>query len=210
MPDRDMPPLDHRLPSRRAPGFDARRAVIRAQAAALFARDGYQRASLAGLARSLGVTANGISNYYSSKEDLLYAILDSHLVALLAAVERADDETLAPRPRLEALAGGYLTTIAGPAANGHRLLREAARFLPEARREDLRTRERWLLALFSTALAAAAPRCAAALLSPLALSLFAMLNEAPRWLQPRDEAAEALSLAAYASLATRAVLAAAR
>ncbi len=206
MPARPAPRPDPRLPSRRAPGFDARRAVIREQAAALFAAQGYQRASLVGLARSLGITANGVTNYYFTKEDLLSAVLDAHLLALLAAVERADDEMLAPRPRLDALAGAYLAFIAGPGANGQRLLREAARFLPEARGQDLRTRERWLLALFREALAAAAPKRAAALLAPLTLSLFAMLNEAPRWHRPEG----ALTPAAYAALAVRAVLAAAR
>ncbi len=203
---RPAPEPAHRLPSRRAAGFDARRAMIREQAAALFAAEGYQRASLVGLARSLGVTASGITNYYFTKEALLYAVLEAHLLALLAAVEHADDETLAPRPRLDALAGAYLAFITGPGADGHLLLREAARFLPEARAEDLRTRERWLLALFREALAAASPRCPATLLAPLALSLFAMLNEAPRWHRP----AGALTPEAYAALAVRAVLAAAR
>jgi TetR/AcrR family transcriptional regulator len=200
-------PLDHRLPSRRAPGFAARRAIIREQAAALFAAQGYQRASLVGLARSLGVTANGITHYYFSKEDLLHAILEAHLLALLAAVEQADDETLAPRPRLEALAVAYLAFVAGPGANGHSLLREAARFLPAARALDLRTRERWLYALFREALAAAAPKTAAALLAPLTFSLFAMLNEASRWQRPEGASAEgALDPAAYAAFAVRLTL----
>ena len=222
-PHTTFPRLDHRLPSRRAPGYEARRALIRAQAAALFAAQGYQRASLSGLAHSLGVTTKGVTNYYEGKPALLFAVLEAHLRALLGAVEAAADETLPPFARLEALARGHLAFITGPGAAGHLLLREAARFLPEPRVLDLHTRERWLVALFRDALAATlmareddlagdatgddadkAARGAGAPLGALTLSLLAMLNEAPQWHQPEG----ALSLDAYASLAVRATLAA--
>ncbi len=206
MPE-NIPLPDQRLPNRRKPGFDERSAIIRAGAATLFAAQGYQGASLAGLARALGVTSNGITNYYATKEVLLHAVLEAHLLALLEAIERADDETLAPLARLKALARAYLAFIAGAGANGHLLLREAARFLPAARTQDLRARERWVLALFRDALAAAAPKKrAGALIGPLTLSLLAMLNEAPRW----RRAEGTLRAEDYADLAVRAALGAFR
>lgn len=185
--------------SHRAPGFAAKRTAIRLAATRLFAELGYQRASILRLAQSLGITANGVTNYFYRKEDVLFAILEAHLGDLLAALECAEPAAAPARDRLAALARAYMDFIAGAGADGHRLLQEAARFLPPARQQDLRARQRWLLELFIAPLG----EVAGARASPLALSLLALLNGQATWLRPEG----ALGRADYAALAVSCVLA---
>ncbi len=58
---------------------------IMAAAMHLFARDGYERTSIAGIAREAGVAKGLLYNYFSSKEDLLRTLI-------LEAFSRGDEQ----------------------------------------------------------------------------------------------------------------------
>ena len=79
--------------------------------------------------------------------------------------------------------------------------------LPEDKQETLRNLERRLVALFSQAIAAEVPEIAhTALLKPVTMSLFGMLNWHYLWFRE----GKGLSRAAYARLATQMIVAGAR
>ena len=81
----------------RAKDYDDKRDAMLHQAAVVFARDGYDRASMAQLAAECGVSKALLYHYYASKEALLFAIVESHLSDLVDAVN-GRWRALAPPP----------------------------------------------------------------------------------------------------------------
>jgi len=62
----------------RAAGFDERRKAILAMAALLFAKDGFLGASIADISARSNMPKSVIYHYFSSKEDILFAIMWEH------------------------------------------------------------------------------------------------------------------------------------
>lgn len=85
----------------RAKDYDDKRDAMLHGAARIFARDGYDRASMNQLATELGVSKALLYHYYTSKEALLFDIIETHLQELVEAVEEADQPHEAPQARLE-------------------------------------------------------------------------------------------------------------
>ena len=75
------------MPRGIARNHDAKRAALRKGAAIYFARHGFDRASMNGVAREIGVSKASIYHYHDSKEALLFDILEAHLMALVAVVQ---------------------------------------------------------------------------------------------------------------------------
>ncbi|MEX0280477.1 MAG: TetR/AcrR family transcriptional regulator, partial [Arenibacterium sp.] len=72
-----------------AKDYSEKRAHILKTAARVFAEQGFARASMAQIAQECGISKANIYHYYSSKDALLFDILDSYLATLrdrLAAV----------------------------------------------------------------------------------------------------------------------------
>ena len=67
------------MPRRRATSYDSKLVHIRDTAAALFARDGFSRTSMAELASDCGVSKALLYHYFDSKEALLFDILRAYL-----------------------------------------------------------------------------------------------------------------------------------
>ena len=86
----------------RPPSMENPRGRILDEAAALFARDGYDGASLGTLAEAVGVTKAAIYHYFPGKQDIYEAIIVQTLEGLLDHVRPA--VAAAPDPRA-ALAG---------------------------------------------------------------------------------------------------------
>lgn len=81
----------------RPPSMDNPRGRILDAAAALFAREGYDGASLATLAEAVGVTKAAIYHYFPGKQDIYEAIIVQTLEGLLDHVRPA--VAAAPDPR---------------------------------------------------------------------------------------------------------------
>lgn len=184
----------------RAKDHDEKRGAILRQAAIVFARDGYDRASMARLAAECGVSKALLYHYYTSKEALLFDILQSHLAELVDVVEEANDPTLDPHPRLERLVVALLEAYRD-ADEEHQVQLAALSLLPEAEQRELKSLERQLVAIFSQAIKTVEPSLfeGTALLKPVTMSLFGMLNWVYMWF--RDGGA--LSREGYGKLATR-------
>jgi TetR/AcrR family transcriptional regulator len=188
------------MPRSRAADYDDKREAILHRAAIAFARDGYDRASMAGLAAECGVPKALLYHYYASKEALLFGILSSHLEALVEVVEAADDAGIDPAERLGRLVAALLDAYRDADAE-HKVQIDALRLLPEPGQVELKALERRLVAIFAEAIRAVEPDAFAdgRLLKPVTMSLFGMLNWFYMWF--REDGA--VSREEYAALATK-------
>ncbi len=186
-----------------AEDYGEKRAAIVEEAARLFAAKGFDGASLADLADACGMSKSLFYHYYPSKEQILYAVMDGHMAALLTAIEPAPGSD--PALALQRFARALLRLYAGAADRQKVLLYELAR-LPVAERRQIVAKERKLVAHVEDILTRAAPRTEKAALRARAMLFFGMLNWTHTWLKPgaglsRDEVAD---LSARTILATSA------
>lgn len=183
----------------RAADYDGKRKAILDRSAKLFAKNGYDRTSMAEVAGACRVSKALLYHYYVSKDELLFDILKSHLDDLIGAV-RAVDEKLAPKPRLRALVGALLGAYKD-ADSQHKIQINELSKLASAKRQQLIALERELVAIFSGAIAAANRNIGASprLLKPVTMSLFGMLNWHYMWFREGG----AMSREEYADLATQ-------
>ena len=163
---------------------DKRRAILR-RSAKLFAQNGYDRTSMAEVASASGVSKALLYHYYVGKESLLFDILHAHLQDLMDAVGAVDGK-LPPRARLRALVGSVLDAYRD-ADDEHKIQINELRRLPAGRKKDLIALERALVSVFADAIAAAIPSIGrhAALLKPVTMSLFGMLNWHYMWFREK-------------------------
>lgn len=169
----------------RSAEYDGKRRAILRRSAKLFAQNGYDRTSMAEVASASGVSKALLYHYYVGKESLLFDILHAHLLDLMDAV-RSVDTKLAPRARLRALIGAVLDAYRD-ADDEHKIQINELSKLPAARKKDLIGLERALVATFADAIAAAIPSIAGhqALLKPVTMSLFGMLNWHYMWFREK-------------------------
>jgi TetR/AcrR family transcriptional regulator len=188
------------MPRSRAADYDDKREAILHRAAIAFARDGYDRASMAGLAAECGVSKALLYHYYASKEALLFGILSNHLEVLVEVVESADDAGLDAQERLGRLVAALLDAYRDADAE-HKVQIDALRLLPEAEQVELKALERRLVAIFAEAIRKVEPGAFedGRLLKPVTMSLFGMLNWFYMWF--REDGA--VSRGEYAALATK-------
>ena len=79
----------------RASDFEEKQHGILMSAAAVFAEQGMEKASMAQIATHSGVSKALLYHYYPSKDSLIFAIIHSHLHELEASVAAAIDPSLA-------------------------------------------------------------------------------------------------------------------
>jgi TetR/AcrR family transcriptional regulator len=162
----------------RASDHESKRSDILERAAALFAEYGYDRTSLVMLAQACGMSKALLYHYYTDKSELLFDIIRTHLEHLLAVTEAVERQS-SPDPRdhllrlAEAVLDAYRT-----ADNRHHIQIGQMHLLPPAQQDTLKQMERTLAGRFAAAIAPCVPQSARgkAMLKPLTMSLFGMLN----------------------------------
>jgi AcrR family transcriptional regulator len=97
---------------------------IAAAALTIFARKGYESATMAEIARTAGVSTGNIYRYYANKDALFYAVVDDGFARAL---------TLLLRRRMKALDGVEDLRTLAPTAPYHRGAEELLRFCIENR-----------------------------------------------------------------------------
>jgi TetR/AcrR family transcriptional regulator len=172
----------------RSSGYDEQRDIILAQAAALFARQGYAGTSMNEVAAACGVSKPALYHYVRDKHALLALICEDHVQRLQALVQnvalRAQAQGLDARGHLHALILAFVEAYAD-AAHEHRVLTEDERHLGPAERERVLGGQREVVAAFADLVAAQRPGLIAAdLAKPLAMLLFGMINWMFTWLRP--------------------------
>lgn len=193
------------MAGKRAPDYEAKKAEIRTAAARLLGDRGFDRATLARVARGLGLSIHRVHVHYSGRERLLADIVDRHMDLLLTRLDIEAPDSLPGAERLHALAAAYAGVIAA-ATPEHRSVMWHLTHLPDEHRKAVQGRMRWVLALFAQALEDAAPDMAPEWAKVQALSLLAMLNATAVWF--RDGGA--IERTEFVRTATEMVLGAAR
>ncbi len=160
--------------TRAADHFEKRNAIL-AQAAELFARHGYDRASLAMIAKAAGVSKPLVYHYWADKEEMLFDVLAQHLGHLVELARGTATLSRGPREKLETLA--FLLLDAYRHADAvHRVQISCLSLLSPERQEKLKAMERELVAGAAAIISALHPTLPKPLLKPLTMSFFAMLN----------------------------------
>jgi AcrR family transcriptional regulator len=164
-----------------SPDYDKRRDGIVAAAAALYAREGFQGASVSDLAKACGTSKALIYHYFPSKDDILYEVMAAHLDAL---VDAADDAMQAgdARERLRALTLAFMRLYAG-AQDSHKVLLNELDNLPPERRADVVLKQRRIIAVVETLVREIRPEANSVVL-PLTMLFFGMINWTHTWFKP--------------------------
>jgi AcrR family transcriptional regulator len=127
-----------------AADYEQRRAAIVEQAAELFAEHGFRGASVADLASACNTSKSLIYHYYPSKEDVLYAVMLSHIDQLVGDVDKVMAEDRAPRAGLDRLLHLFMTDYVGAASRQKVLLNDLAH-LPDDKRRSIVAKQRKLV-----------------------------------------------------------------
>jgi TetR/AcrR family transcriptional regulator len=188
-----------------AADHDTKRRAILKEAAKLFASNGFDRASMNEIAAACGVSKALLYHYYTNKDQLLFDIIRAHLDDLVAAIE-AVPVALPARERLSAMITALLEEYRH-ADEEHEIQISDMKRLPEDQKAQLVERERVLVKQFAGALAALQPSLAGnrALLTPLTMNLFGMMNWKFMWFREGGP----VSHEAFASLVMTSIEAAA-
>jgi AcrR family transcriptional regulator len=181
----------------RANDFEEKRHNLLLTAAHVFATQGMEKASMSQIAREAGVSKSLLYHYYPSKEELIFAIIHTHLEALDKALESADDTDLPLRARLEKQVATILREYRG-ADDQHKVQLNAVAALSVEQKATIRALERSIVGRISAIIREIHPeldRPERPLLMPVTMSLFGMMNWVYMWFREggaitRDDYAE--------------------
>ncbi|MEU8226970.1 helix-turn-helix domain-containing protein [Kribbella sp. NPDC048915] len=111
-----------------ARGAGDTKAAIHRAAASLFSTQGYEKTSLREIAEQVGITKASLYYHYSSKQELLRAIVGTFLEDMFAVLRRAEDLPWSPENERELL-GAYVDVVVQHRSTGPTLLRDIAAVL---------------------------------------------------------------------------------
>lgn len=188
----------------RASDFEEKRQLILTSAAAVFAEQGMEKASMSQIATHCHVSKALLYHYYPSKGALIFGIIHAHLTDLDAAVEAANDPSLDPEHRLHHLIWAVLDSYRG-ADNHHKVQLNGIAALTDEQKSEVRRIERRIVGRFSDVIRQINPGLDnkdKPLIMPVTMSLFGMLNWVYMWF--RDGGA--MTREDYAKLATTLIL----
>jgi AcrR family transcriptional regulator len=188
----------------RANDYDKKRQGILSRSATLFAEHGFTGTSITMIAEACGVSKALMYHYYSSKDAVLFDLLEDHLKNLVTVVEAAARSAGRPEEKLFAISVALLEAYRGADAE-HQVQISSLKLLPPAQQEILKELERKLVVIVSDAIADAIPHAAKKrhLLKPLTMSLFGMLNWHYLWFRE----GKGITREKYARMVTSLVLA---
>lgn len=188
----------------RATDFEEKQRGILDNAAAVFAEQGMEKASMSQIAQHAQVSKALLYHYYPSKDALIFAIIITHLEGLDAAIEAAEDPSLPPEQRLRRLVGAVLENYRG-ADNQHKVQLNATSALSDPQKAEIMALERGIVRRFSVVLREINPELddrERPLLMPVTMSLFGMMNWVYMWFKEGGR----ISRDDYADVATTLIL----
>ena len=121
----------------RANDYDKKRQGILSRSAALFAAHGYTGTSITMIAEACGVSKALMYHYYSSKDAVLFDLLQDHLQNLVAVVEAAAQSAGRPEEKLFAISAALLEAYRGADAE-HQVQISSLKLLPPTQERPLR------------------------------------------------------------------------
>ncbi len=163
-----------------SPDYDKRREAILEAAAHLYARRGFQGASIADLAKAAGTSKSLIYHYFPSKDDILHETMASHLDALVAAAGEATQSGSA-EDKLRALTHAFMQIYVG-AENSHKVLLNELDNLPPERRAEVVAKQRQVISTVEILIRELRGTGQDAL--PITMLFFGMINWTHTWFRP--------------------------
>jgi len=166
-----------------AKDHDQKRAQILKSAARVFAREGFDRASMTQLARECGISKANIYHYYDSKDAILYDILETYLRELRDLICGIDLDGLSSEERLHRVVSEILLAYQG-VDDEHRVQTSGMSALPEEQQKVLRRYQRDMVEFVGGIIAENAPQDTAHDVDKLrsaTMSVFGMLNWYYMW-----------------------------
>jgi AcrR family transcriptional regulator len=127
-----------------SPDYEQRREAMVETAADLFATLGFRGASVSDLAKALNTSKSLIYHYYPSKEDVLYAVMASHIDQLVEDVEAVMAREAPARECLSALLHRFMEHYVG-AANRQKVLLNELGNLPDDKRRMIVAKQRVII-----------------------------------------------------------------
>jgi AcrR family transcriptional regulator len=168
----------------RADDYDAKRQSILDSAAALFARKGFDSATMIDVATACGTSKSHLYHYFPAKEDLLFAIVQVHITEQAAELTQIVELPLPAEERFSLYVSAFVERGAR-SRNEHLVLMHDLKFLPEAKRKQVRKLETRLVDLMISLLKEINPELMAPVKAqgPYALLLFGMIIWTATWYQ---------------------------
>ena len=164
-----------------SPDYDKRRESIVAAAARLYARRGFQGASIADLSKACGTSKSLVYHYFPAKDDILYEVMAAHLDALVDAAYDAMRSGSATE-RLRALTHAFMRLYVG-AEDSHKVLLNELDNLPPARRAEVVGKQRRIIAIVEELVREIRPEANPVVL-PVTMLFFGMINWTHTWFRP--------------------------
>jgi AcrR family transcriptional regulator len=168
-----------------AADYDDRRDAIVAKAAELYGQFGFLGSSIADLAEACGMSKSLLYHYFSSKEDILFEVMDGHVTALGRIIESVQDEP-DPKARLSNLTQGFMALYV-TASSRHKVLLNDLDKLPQHRRKTIIVEQRALVDAVDGIVAELSPLLAKKPRERRAATMiyFGMINWTHTWLDPK-------------------------
>jgi len=169
----------------RAADFAEKQRCILANAAAVFAQIGMEKASMSRIALRSNVSKALLYHYYPSKDALIFDIVRTHLTELESAIEAADVSSAPPQKRLRLLVRAVLENYRD-ADNEHKVQLNGTSALSKEQLSELQAIERRIVKRFSRLIVEINPNLnkERPLLMPATMSLFGILNWVYLWFRP--------------------------
>ena len=168
-----------------AADYEDRREAIVEKAAQLFAENGFLGASVLDLAKACQTSKSLLYHYYPSKEDVLYAVMASHIDRLVEDVEKAMTIEGGAKQRLKTLLRLFMNHYVGAASRQKVLLNDLAH-LPEEKRNSIVAKQRRIIDTVQALLVELDPALAGRKDKARAktMLLFGMINWTGNWYDP--------------------------
>jgi AcrR family transcriptional regulator len=167
-----------------AADYDQRREAIVDRAASLFASSGFRGTSVSDLAKACETSKSLLYHYYPSKEDVLYAVMSSHIDQLLEDVEEVMARDGSPAELLHALIHSFMAHYVG-AADRQKVLLNELDSLPADRRAEIVGKQRTVIDAVQGLLVGIDARLSdPAQARVQTMLLFGMINWTHTWFDP--------------------------
>ena len=164
-----------------AADYDQRREAIVEKAAHLFASSGFRGTSVSDLAQACATSKSLLYHYYPSKEDVLYAVMSSHIDQLGEDVDEVMARDEAPDELLHALIHRFMAHYVGAADRQKVLLNELDN-LPTDKRATIVTKQRTIIDAVQNLLTEIDPRLNDPVQARVqTMLLFGMINWTHTW-----------------------------
>ena len=169
-----------------APDYEQRREAIVEVAARLFAKRGFAQTSVSDLSAACSMSKSLMYHYFSSKEDILYAVMASHVDQLESEIDDATSTSADDATQFKDVIRTFMASYAGAADRQKVLLNELDN-LPAGKRKIIVAKQRHIIGAMQKLIVGLYPALASdgARARAQTMLIFGMINWTHTWMNPR-------------------------